>query len=66
MIRMELTEKEATLLAEMLQSYLSDLRTELMRTENREWRAEMKDRENFGKDILRRLSENDPSARPLW
>ena len=55
MIRIELTEAEATVLAEILESYLSDLRGEIVRTEKREWRSEMKDRESMVKEILQRL-----------
>lgn len=55
MIQIELTEREATVLSEMLESYLSDLRVEIVRTEKKEWRTEMKDRESIGKDLLQRL-----------
>lgn len=55
MAQIELTEHEAKTLSEALDSYLSDLRTEIVATENREWRAEMKERELLIKDILNRL-----------
>ena len=55
MIRIELTEAEATVLAEILESYLSDLRGEIVRTEKKEWRSDMKDRENMVKEIIQRL-----------
>ena len=55
MAHLELTEHEAATLSEVLDSYLADLRTEMVATENREWRAEMKEREIFVKDILARL-----------
>lgn len=55
MARIELTEHEAKTLSEVLDSYLADLRTEMVATENREWHAEMKERELFVKDILSRL-----------
>lgn len=56
MVRIELTEKEATVLAKMLESYLSDLRAEIVATEKKEWRVEMKEWETIGRDILQRLS----------
>lgn len=55
MIRIELTETETTMLTEILESYLSDLRGEIVRTEKMEWRTEMKDRESKIKEILQRL-----------
>ena len=55
MIRIELTETEATVLTEILVSYLSDLRGEIVRTEKKEWRSDMKDRENKVKEIINRL-----------
>lgn len=55
MIRIELTETEATVLTEILVSYLSDLRGEIVRTEKKEWRSDMKDRENMVKEIINRL-----------
>ena len=55
MIRIELTETEATVLTEILVSYLSDLRGEIVRTEKKEWRSGMKDRENMVKEIINRL-----------
>ena len=55
MIRIELTETEAAVLTEILVSYLSDLRGEIVRTEKKEWRSDMKDRENMVKEIIQRL-----------
>jgi len=55
MVRLELTEKEAGLLSEIMGSYLSDLRGEIVATENKEWRADMKEREIYVTDINRRL-----------
>jgi len=60
MIRIELTEKDAQTLAEILQSSLSDLKTERVGTDNREWHAELKERESFITDILNRLSAGIP------
>jgi len=56
MAQLELNEHEAKTLSEVLVSYLTDLRTEMVATENREWRAEMKERELLLKDIISRLA----------
>lgn len=56
MVRIELTDREAVILSEILESYVSDLRTEIVATENKEWRADMKDREEFGRNLIGRLS----------
>lgn len=55
MIRIELTEKEAAVLVTILESCLSDLKTERVRTENRELHAEFIERENLVGDLIKRL-----------
>lgn len=55
MTKLELTEKEAAALIEILTSYLSDLKTERVGTDNREWHAELVERETFVEDIMKRL-----------
>lgn len=55
MITIELTEKEGAMLTKMLKSLLSDLKTERVGTDNREWHAEFVEREAFVDDLLRRL-----------
>lgn len=55
MMRIELTEKEAAILIEILKSFLSDLKTERVGTDNREWHAEFVEREIFVGDLIRRL-----------
>ena len=55
MTRIELNEKEAAILIEILESCLSDLKTERVRTENRELHAEFIERENFVGDLIKRL-----------
>jgi len=55
MTRIELTEKEAAILIEILESFLSDLKTERVRTDNRELHAEFIEREIFVADIINRL-----------
>jgi hypothetical protein len=55
MARIELTEKEAAMLTEILESFLSDLKTERVHTDNRGLHAEFIDRENFVGDLIKRL-----------
>ena len=51
----ELTDTEATILVETLESSLSDLRTEIVGTDNRELHAHLKHRESMLGEILNRL-----------
>lgn len=55
MSAIELSEKEMTTLVGALESYLPDLATERVGTDNREWHAELKEREAILGDILKRL-----------
>ena len=55
MTKLELTEKEAVALTEILTSFLSDLKTERVGTDNREWHAELVERESFVEDLVKRL-----------
>ena len=56
MVRIELTDREAVMLSEILESYVSDLRAEIVRTEKKDWRVEMKDRESFCRSMIGRLA----------
>jgi hypothetical protein len=58
MTKLELTEKEAVTLTEILTSFLSDLKTERVGTDNREWHAELVEREAFVGDLMKRLEQN--------
>lgn len=49
------TETELTTLISALESYLPDLATERVGTDNREWHAELKAREAILGEILKRL-----------
>lgn len=60
MTNIELTEKEASTLFEILESYLSDLKTERVATENRELRTELKEREMIADELLKRLGAGKP------
>lgn len=51
----ELSTKEAAALVDALESYLPDLTTERVGTDNREWHAELKEREEILGEILKRL-----------
>jgi len=55
MSAIELSEKEVTTLIRALESYLPDLATERVGTDNKEWHAEMKEQESILGDILKRL-----------
>lgn len=54
----ELNEKEATALISALESYLPDLATERVGTDNKVWHAELKDQEGILGDILKRLKKS--------
>jgi len=55
MKHIELTEKESDLLTEILESSISDIKTERGHTDNRELRLELKDREAMVINLLQRV-----------
>lgn len=55
MLAVELSEKELGALVIALESYIPDLRTERVGTDNREWHTELKEREAILGEILKRL-----------
>lgn len=55
MSAIELSEKEVATLVSALESYLPDLVTERIGTDNKEWHAELKEREAILGGILGRL-----------
>jgi len=55
MFAIELSEKELTALTSALESYIPDLATERVGTDNRDWHAELKAREAILGEILKRL-----------
>ena len=57
MTRIDLNPDEAGMLKEVLESYLSDLRMEIGRTENMSFREEMKKREELLKRLIQKLGE---------
>jgi hypothetical protein len=56
-LRVELTLDEQQILRDVLWEYLSDLRMEIADTEAQDFREDLKRREAFLKDLLRRLGE---------
>ncbi len=59
MTRIELTPEEAESLHEILESFLSDLRVEVIETDDRDYRIMLKRREAFVKKLLRALEYKD-------
>ena len=57
MSAIDLNEKEVTTLVNALESYLPDLATERVGTDNREWHAELKEREAILGETLKRLKD---------
>ena len=55
MSAIELNTKEAETLVAALVSYLPDLATERVGTDNREWHADLKEQETILVEILKRL-----------
>jgi len=56
MIRIELTDSEATTLQEVLDSYLSDLRMEIADTDRMEFRESLKAKKKVVEGVLGRLA----------
>lgn len=54
-IRIELTGRESQMLHEILESYLSDLETEIKGAGSEEWREYLKEKEGFINELLTRL-----------
>jgi hypothetical protein len=57
MLAITFREKEVTTLISALESYLPDLATERVGTDNREWHAELREREAIIGEILKRLRD---------
>ena len=60
---LELNTEEARILTDVLNDYVSDLRMEVANTDSMEVRDELKQREVFLKDLLRRLANRKESLR---
>jgi hypothetical protein len=61
MMRLELTDRERAVLNEVLESSLTELRTEVAHTDNRDYRAGLKERETVLVHILSRLMSSPQS-----
>ena len=57
MTKVELTEKETAILIEILESSLSDLKTERVGTDDKELHAKFIEREKFIDDLIKRLGK---------
>ena len=57
MVDIRLQEDEAEILQQVLTDYVSDLRMEVNKTENLEWREALKDREAFLKRLIPQLRQ---------
>jgi hypothetical protein len=55
MPRIELEEHEATVLARILEDFVSDTRMEVANTDSQEFRDDLKEREKIAKDLLDKL-----------
>ena len=58
MVQIELAEKDAGILLELLQSCLSDLKTERIHTDNKEFHHSLLEREKLISDLIARLGSN--------
>lgn len=56
MVQLTLAPQEATMLRDVLESYVSDLRMEISNTDSMEFREGLKSREEFLKKILQQLT----------
>jgi len=61
MVTLTLTPEEIEMLSGVLESYLGDLHTEIHHTDNREFRAQLKARQEFLHKLLAQL-ETTPAA----
>ena len=55
MPRIELEEREATVLARILEDFVSETRMEVADTDSQEFRDDLKQREKIAKDLLDKL-----------
>jgi hypothetical protein len=56
MMRLELNDVEQRVLAEALESFLSDLRTEVVHTDRQSYRQQLREQEQTLKDVLSKLT----------
>jgi hypothetical protein len=65
MVRIELAPEEAEALHFILDSYLSDLRSEIRETDSRTFRANLKQREEFVKKLMQQLEGAGAAAQKV-
>lgn len=63
MKNLALTEQEALTLIEVLESALSDLVTETAATDNREFRASLKERKAIVREVLGKLGSGEEKSK---
>lgn len=57
MVKIELTDSEARILRNVIENYTSHLEVEIHRTEKRDFREALEEREKFLHDVVDRLGE---------
>jgi hypothetical protein len=60
-VELTLSSKDFTLLKNILEGYISDLRMEIADTDKADWRKEMHDDEDRAKQMLARLNAAQPA-----
>jgi hypothetical protein len=55
-MKIELDNRESSALRHALDVYLSGLRTEILKTDNRNWKKNLHDEEDLLKDIVKRMN----------
>jgi len=63
-MNLDLSSEEQTLLTSVLTDYLGNLRMEIVDTESRDWREELKARETLLRAVLARLGATIPAPTP--
>ncbi|MGH2363529.1 MAG: hypothetical protein ACRDGF_10115 [Chloroflexota bacterium] len=63
-MNLDLSPEDQTLLIRVLTEYLSNLRMEIVDTESRDWRADLKAKEDQLRAVLTRLGATIPAPTP--
>ncbi len=64
MVQIEMTEEQATMLREALETYVPNLKFEIGRTESQPYRERLKGQEEFLRSLMNRLPEASGSRGP--
>ena len=62
-MNLSLESNEAALLRQILTTYVANLREEVYKTENYDWRQELKQDEETIKRLIVRLEQGEPASR---